>query len=349
MRLLIVDDEIWSRQLIKKVLPWIEYGFNEIIEASNGLEAIKVYKSKQIDLTITDMRMPGLDGAQLLQYIRSNDYNTEVIVMSGYEDYKYLHEALKTKAIDYLLKPVVKQDLIKAVRTGIDKINENLNYTYIEELLQREDLKHEFNKYYEIKNSIFKGLVTSNEVELLMSIEKFEQECFQTEVSNSITKYILSDMTRFIQKINKDYIITEQTIIQTQFQSFAEIKDSILIISEMIKDSSTYKKIDVLEVQKYIDNHFTEAISLSDIADMFHISKEYLSRLFKKEVGDSVQNYVLDRRINYSKKLLKRHQTLSISTISVMSGYTDIQYYYRVFKKRTGNTPLEYRNTGISI
>lgn len=349
MRLLIVDDEVWSRQLIKKILPWVDFGFNEIMEAGNGVEAIEIYKNKQIDLTITDMRMPGIDGAQLLQYIRNNDYNTEVIVMSGYEDYKYLHEALKTKAIDYLLKPVVKQDLIKAVHSGIDRINENLSYTYIEEILEREDLKHEFNKYYEIKNSLYKGLSTSNEVEWLKSLEVLEKECFQREIDDSFTKYILADMSRFIIKIYKDYMMNGSLLVQRQLQSFAEVKESVVKIAVTIKESRSYQRIDLLEVQKYIDNHFTETISLTDIADIFHVSKEYLSRLFKKEVGISVQNYVLDRRINYSKKLLKRHNSLSISTISVMSGYTDLQYYYRVFKNRTGMTPVAYRNTEISI
>lgn len=349
MRLLIVDDEVWSRQLIKNILKWDEYGFNEIYEAGNGEEAITILEKRQINLIITDMRMPKIDGALLLQYLRDRGYDSEVIVMSGYEDYKYLHEALKTKAIDYLLKPVIKHELISAVQTGIERISENQSYQYIEEILRRDDLKNDFNKYYEVKNRIFKSLINIDEKELVLAIELLEKLFLEIKINDNLVQYIFSDLQRFTSKLYRDYNIDGFTVVTSDNPKIERIISSIMHISKTIKESLIPKKIDVFSVQKYIDNHFSETISLADIAVIFHVSKEYLSRLFKKEVGVSVQNYVTDKRIEYSKRLLVRHSSLSISTVCIMSGYRDLQYFYRVFKKRTCSTPIEYRNSNINI
>jgi two-component system response regulator YesN len=349
MRLLIVDDEVWSRQLIKKIVDWSIYGVEEIVEASNGQEAIKLYGEKNFALTITDMRMPIIDGAELLRYIREEDILTEVIVMSGYEDYKYLHEALKTKAVDYLLKPVVKEDLTKAIKTAIDRINETHSYKHIEEILKREDLRNEFNSYYELKNLLFKSLITTNENQLINYLDQLESRFIVNHLSDKFVQFIVLDLKRFIYRLYKDYDMTQQKVLESKDMTFDEFKYEIMKICVHIKDITLKEKIDILDIQKYIDNHFYETINLVDIAKKYHVSKEHLSRIFKKEVGVSVQNYIIEKRIEYAKRLLMRNGLLSIKTISIMSGYLDLQYFYRVFKRKVGVTPSDYRTSNINI
>lgn len=349
MKLLIVDDEVWSRQLIKKIVDWNTYGINEILEASNGEEAITIFKENNIALTITDMRMPVIDGAELLRYIREEDILTEVIVMSGYEDYKYLHEALKTKAVDYLLKPVVKEELINAINNAIDRINETHSYKHIEEILRREDLRNEFNSYYELKNLLFKSLITVKENQLIQYLDEIEDKFIKTQLSEKFVEFVVLDLNRLVHRLYKDYSMKESSVIELNEMGYSEIRDEILKICIRIKDVSYKSKIDILDIQKYIDNHFYETINLVDIAKKYHVSKEHLSRLFKKEVGVSVQNYIIEKRIEYSKRLLMRNGMLSIKTISIMSGYLDLQYFYRVFKRKVGITPSKYRNDNINI
>jgi len=285
----------------------------------------------------------------LLQYIREEDILTEVIVMSGYEDYKYLHEALKTKAVDYLLKPVVKEDLIKAIKTALDRINETHSYKHIEEILRREDLRSEFNAYFEVKNLLFKSLIATKENQLIEYLDQLEKRFIKSTLSDKFVEFIVLDMNRFVHRLYKDYSLMNQENLDVAAMDFYEIRDEIVKICIYIKEISMRQKIDTFEIQKYIDNHFYETINLVDIAEKYHVSKEHLSRLFKKEVGVSVQNYIIDKRIEYSKRLLMRNGMLSIKTISIMSGYLDLQYFYRVFKKKVGVTPMEYRNDNINI
>jgi two-component system response regulator YesN len=340
MKLLIVDDELWSRRLIKKLLPWNEYGINTILEAGGGKQAIEILERDQCELMITDMRMPGIDGAQLLEYISMHDINVEIIAMSGYEDYKYLHAALKTKAIDYLLKPVVKEELHTAVLTGVNRINKNKSHSYMENILRREDIKEELNHYHEYKIQLLHVIHQCNETEIMELSRKIYQDFFKQKNNPSFITYILSDLKRVIMEIEQEYELSFQYHDDIVPE---EIEQRMLDLAKAIQEKRNDSQISILNIQKYISAHIGEALSLSTIADAFYVSKEHLSRLFKKEIGTTVQLYITSKKIAYSMMLLRKHHTLAISTIAVMCGYKDLQYFYRVFKKHNGITPLQYR------
>lgn len=95
-------------------------------------------------------------------------------------------------------------------------------------------------------------------------------------------------------------------------------------------------------LKKYADQHYTEDIHASDIADIFYIDPDYGSRLFKKQYGISFKNYIIFKRIETAKKLLT-YTDLSINMISSNIGYDNYSYFTRLFKKTEGVTPVEYR------
>lgn len=92
----------------------------------------------------------------------------------------------------------------------------------------------------------------------------------------------------------------------------------------------------------YIDAHFTEVITLDKLADIFYMSKFYLTREFKKEFGYTVIQYVLNKRISYAKELL-RSTAKSVEEISEICGFNDQSYFARQFKKSENMTCLAYR------
>lgn len=341
MNLLIVDDELWSRKLIRNIIPWEQYQFQHVFEAVDGEQAKDILQKENIHLTITDMRMPGVDGAMLLQHLREIDHKTEVIVMSGYEDYKYLHEALKIKAIDYLLKPVVKDELEKAIKIAIDRIMESKSFQNIQSLLMNDGLKNEFLQYYDYKNQLLHHLSKLDEAEFVIAIDKIDHHLLKKEMDASLIEYIITDLSRLIVKLESENDILNQ---QYDLVSYGAIKTRLMNLFYSIRNVSEGKKVSILDIQKYIDNHYTEVITLASIAQKFFVSKEHLSRQFKKEVGVTVQNYITKRKIEFCKKLLSKYQHISISGVSVMAGYTDLQYFYRVFKKITGVTPIQFQN-----
>lgn len=96
------------------------------------------------------------------------------------------------------------------------------------------------------------------------------------------------------------------------------------------------------DVLHYLDEHYTEDISLDSLADRFYISKYYLSREFKKAFGTTIIQYILAKKITNAKELL-RYSNASIEDIAGLCGIGDASYFNKVFKKIEGCTASEYR------
>lgn len=101
-------------------------------------------------------------------------------------------------------------------------------------------------------------------------------------------------------------------------------------------------KLTILQVQKYIDEHYLEALTLKDIASRFYMDMYYLSHLFKQVCGFTVKEYIILMRISKAKDLLV-HTCESITDISSLSGFGNLNHFIRVFKNTTGLSPLKYR------
>lgn len=92
----------------------------------------------------------------------------------------------------------------------------------------------------------------------------------------------------------------------------------------------------------YINNHFTEQLSLNDLAKRVNLTPEYLSRLFKKHSGQSISNYVSEIRLNYAYNLVINSQ-IPINEISDSSGYNSYPHFIRTFKEKYGDSPNRLR------
>lgn len=108
---MIVDDERWIRRGLIQSIPWEELGLALAGEAEDGEDAYHMALSKKPDLLFLDMRMPGLDGKQLLALLSKELPGLLTIVVSGYSDFEYTKEAIRHKAFEYLLKPIKKDEL----------------------------------------------------------------------------------------------------------------------------------------------------------------------------------------------------------------------------------------------
>lgn len=102
------------------------------------------------------------------------------------------------------------------------------------------------------------------------------------------------------------------------------------------------KRANIAVIRAYLDEHFKEHISLDDLASSFFINKFYLTRIFKQEIGLSINNYLLQKRITHAKQLL-RFSDMSIEEIGHSCGIGALYYFSRTFKKIEGISPSEYR------
>ncbi|HHO75857.1 MAG TPA: sigma-54-dependent Fis family transcriptional regulator [Deltaproteobacteria bacterium] len=117
-KILVVDDEIGIRESLKKILE--KEGFL-VDTASNGQDAFKIIRGGDIDLLITDIRMAGMDGVELLKVSKSVSPFTEVIMITGYASVDTAVDSMKQGAYDYITKPFKKADILKTVHRAIEK------------------------------------------------------------------------------------------------------------------------------------------------------------------------------------------------------------------------------------
>ena len=117
MKAMLVDDEPFILQGLSVLIDWETEGYEIVKKASDGREALDYLRENNVDLIITDIRMPRLSGLELLETIRNeNISDAYVIVLSGYNDFKYVRAALRHSCMDYILKPVQKEQLITNIR-----------------------------------------------------------------------------------------------------------------------------------------------------------------------------------------------------------------------------------------
>ncbi|WP_335872590.1 response regulator transcription factor [Bacillus sp. 2205SS5-2] len=125
MKAIIIDDEKHVREGLLLLAEWEKHGINTIFEAENGDEAMKLITEHQPEIIFTDMRMPKIDGINLLKWLYSSEIKSKTIVVSGYDDFEYMRNAIFYKSFDYILKPiepdVLNETLDKAVREYNDQ------------------------------------------------------------------------------------------------------------------------------------------------------------------------------------------------------------------------------------
>lgn len=114
-KLLIAEDEWMIADSLRTMDEWKDRNIDVIGTASSGEEAIQYLEREHVDIVITDIRMPGVDGLQLLQHIYEQKPHIHTVVISGYEEFDYARTALKYKATGYVLKPIDTDELLSIV------------------------------------------------------------------------------------------------------------------------------------------------------------------------------------------------------------------------------------------
>lgn len=124
IKVLIADDEEKVCQLIKNLVPWQEIGLELIGFAHNGINALEMIEKENPDIVITDIRMPGYDGIELIKRAKETNPNINFIIVSGYRHFDYAHNAIKYGVGDYLLKPLKKNELLNTLNKIVEKDNQ---------------------------------------------------------------------------------------------------------------------------------------------------------------------------------------------------------------------------------
>lgn len=229
---LLVDDERWVRTALKWTIKNLKLPLEVVQECQNGLEALDWLKQNEVDLVLTDVRMPIMDGMTFVKELRAIKEEQDVIVISVHDEFQFVQQALRSGVADYLLKPIEEDEL----RISLEKW---LNMRKEEVEKDKEDLpvneQVSSSTIEEVLNYIKKTPL--NEVTLQAAAEKVH-----------VNPSYLSQL--FKQQLNQKFVdyLTEQRIkeskrlLQTTTLRMAEIAERVGY-SDLAYFSNNFKKI----------------------------------------------------------------------------------------------------------
>lgn len=244
----VAEDEILLQQNIIKKINNIPLDFHVVGTAQTGLQAYALIQELQPDILFTDIKMPVMDGLQLIEKVRNHYPTIDCIIVSGYSSFDYAKKAIHYNVREYILKPVDEEDLFK--------ILSNLQGRY----------RSRENDY----NNVFSQA------------------------------------------------------------------DAVLGSSEIAR-----------RLHAYLNDHFNEDVKMSQIASRLNYSCSYLTKVFRNEYHISPSKYLISLRMQKAQQLLKHNSELSVRQIGEFVGYPEQGYFSRIFKKQTGMSPIEYRESKV--
>ena len=103
-KIMIVDDEAEVRQAIARKIDWRAVGFEIVADAENGRDALEKAETLDLDVVLTDIKMPFMDGLELGAELSRRKPNLKLIVFSGFDEFEYAKEAIKLNVVEYVLK-----------------------------------------------------------------------------------------------------------------------------------------------------------------------------------------------------------------------------------------------------
>ncbi len=240
-KVIVADDEKKVIQLMKKLIDWEDLGFEIIGSANDGLTALSLVEKYQPDLLITDIRMPGCNGLELLQKSKECKPDLLCIVVSGYQEFEYARSAMKYGVEDYLLKPLNKNEMTELLNKTRIKLESGaeleyqiqLNNKRKQEMLIRK-LRDcalngvDFNSLEDINHQYGFRFVSGQSVSCLVKVDIPDAER-HLQTHKILSEHVLEIVRRNIAQITDEYaaaVIPEgvAAILNSAADSFSDLK-----------------------------------------------------------------------------------------------------------------------------
>ncbi|MDQ0882338.1 response regulator [Peribacillus sp. V2I11] len=382
MKTLIVDDEFNVRDVIRHLGQWEKYGITHLLEASNGDDAKRMIEKESPEIIFTDVKMPGMSGIELIEWLDSISYPGKVILISGYDDYSFMRKAIQFSSFDYLLKPIEADAFNKTLEEAVK------SWANEEEVRANNDT----GVYEDVKRFRSNQLVTAacmgehfdkNDIEsyvpkaegynlTLISfyqmhhpapyIQLLADELVERKIGNVFA--LQNDHNLCLVITIPDHWLSVEEWISHQFdipvrlvcgeplESLGDIHNSFKSLQKAMNNQNfrSIHRLDDLDVARriedivsYVEKYYMEELSLEKLSNVFFLSREHISRKFKQKTGMLLSKYITKLRTDQAKRWLRETEK-SIYSISLMLGYQDEKYFSKLFKKVVGMTPFEYRN-----
>lgn len=239
-KILVVEDEYYARKSIVKILQESDLDIQVCGEAVNGMKAIELIEEyKDIALVITDIQMKKMGGLELASYLHKHRPEIDILILTAFENFDYVREALRYNVKDYIVKPIYKENLLPPVKKVLEKQEEKSrnqekiknyyqweaakNYFPVKTIVSHEELYKEFFSYNAMHQEEKFCIVVMQEEELVTDVELVNR-IIQEKYRGFIKDF-------FFSKINEEYVMLLSGI---------ECMDNELIVQEKVESMLSY-------------------------------------------------------------------------------------------------------------
>lgn len=362
--LLIADDEADERALIRFLLKDFKDIFY-ILEASNGRDALELLTDSHVDVILSDVQMPFLNGIELVSQIKEKNPDIEVLFFSGYDDFPYVKAALSLKAVNYILKPVDPDEFHKLLTEIVNHLDSHkIEFAKSEQYIETHfhDIVHEIRNGTADHTSIdaTTNLLLHN-IETAIKTKQPEQLSLQvhslldkyTDIPNLSHIYIRHVCTTLLKMLlgvlptQSDEDLQNVAKEVYSFRHFSDIIKMIeyylSLVTDIFKQEQNASNYAIYQVEQYIRMHYSEDLTLNTLADLVYLNPNYLSNVFVQVTGCTLNKYIKQIRMEKAQELLL-NTNMKVTDISQAIGYPNTSYFCKSFQKLFGTTPEQFRH-----
>ncbi|HFI0054247.1 TPA: response regulator [Streptococcus suis] len=418
-KMLVVDDEYMILEGIKHLLPYRDYNVEIVFTAENAEEALDYFSNHPVDLVLTDVSMPDMTGLEMIGLMKDLSPDTHMIIMSGFQEFEYARKAISLGALDYLVKPINKQELAKLLQQ-LPTLKKEADREYTKGFLAgslsaAELLAHSEKKwlvvrtrpdertysrtknilhqvcYFQLTEGPQEGSLYTEEITSGMTIQqlvdKVERYIFYQNLSGDLqatTTGLYKDMEPLLRvgQLSKildalpqlaDKLRETTPAVYLTKQFFNQMMSDVFYyfnaedhqrleayyleveasqdLDQLLRSFSQYLKQfsegssyspHVQEIVTIVHQQYAKELTLKDMSAHLFLNTVYLGQLIKKETGHTFAELLNHQRIKVAQQLLLSSQ-LGIEEICFQVGYTNVGYFYKIFKRICGESPKNYR------
>ncbi|MDK8189901.1 response regulator [Paenibacillus sp. UMB7766-LJ446] len=344
MNIIIVDDERVIRQGLRRIIELLEIDHTITGEASDGQEAYGLLLKEPCDLLITDIRMPIMDGLELIKAIRSTNQSMEIVILSGFGEFTYAQEAIQLKVMGYILKPMNP--------SLVQEILEAANQRLLDRKRRFSSHSQFFNRCTALVDKLVEACWQLDTQQIQLGMEQIEAEVDALALDEIETDQVYREFISWI--VTKLELKTSTNI---EFRKAAKMESTennkdmkqrfsyaAQCITDEIRLTRNWGKYDpIREAIGYIQTNYANSeLSLQEMLQMTGLSATYFYELFKAETGHSFKSFLVNLRIEQAKLLLHTSEYKTYE-VGEKVGYQDYPHFSKLFKKLVGVSPSEYK------
>ncbi len=280
-KIVIVDDELIIREGLRSIT-WQKYGIELKGLASNGMEALTMIEKVMPEILLTDIRMPGIDGLQLIKEAKKFVPNLKAILLTGYQDFEYAYSAIHLGAISYILKPSDPNEIIGAIM----KAKALVDAEEIDKHERAETRRQIDSMQGIVRNLMLTDDIRKNVTDEVQSTEIKYEECVGSEciaVDNDIVRKVLNYIETYYMEDITLITASEHVYINPVYLSRLFKKETGENFVDLLTRIRLRKACEMLCDCRFKTYEVSEKVGIKDAG--------YFSQVFKKYFGMTPTEY----------------------------------------------------------